>query len=156
MDEVQGEQSSEMTEVLSHVPSEAQLPLANPQGSTTSLAKAALPERKLLPLPVISVFLPLGMSSGVLSKVEHQRQMERDMGREQLTPPLPFPPAKLGSQLSSPLPSAHVWEQRGISAISPRSVWHSGGAPLSQAVAGQGREQDPLQCCKPHEGGTLM
>lgn len=81
-----GEQSSEMTEVFSHVSSEAQLPLANPQGIITSPAKAALPERKLL--PVTSVFHPLGMSSGVLPK--EGPQMGSDRCREQLTTPLPF------------------------------------------------------------------
>lgn len=95
-----GEQSSEMTEVLSHVSSEAQLPLANLQG-ITSLAKAALREGKLLPLPVISVFHPLRMSSGVLPKVGCQRQMESNRAGEQLTTPLPFPPVKVGC-VSSP------------------------------------------------------
>lgn len=117
-----GEQSSEMTEVLSHVFSEAQVPLANPQGNTTSFAKAALLERKFLPLPVISVLHPLGMSYGVLPKVGPQRQMERDRGREKLTKSLPFPPAELGQSaclttLFSPCMGAeenlnhqpHVW-----------------------------------------------
>lgn len=50
---------------------------ANPRASATSLAKAALSEGKLLPLPASSVFPPLGMDSGMLPKAGPQRQMER-------------------------------------------------------------------------------
>lgn len=64
---------------------------ANPRASATALAKAALPEGKLLPLPATSVFPPLGDPA-------QSRTLEADEeggGREQLTAPLPFLPAKL-------------------------------------------------------------
>lgn len=142
------EQSSERTEVFSCVSSEAQLPLADPRGSTKYLAKAALPEGKLLSLPVTSVFHPLGMSSGVLPKVGPQKQMESNGGREQLTTPLPFPPAKPACVSSPHHFSQPLCGSRGESPPSPPCLaGEVGGAPLSQAVRGQGSEQDSRQCC---------
>lgn len=143
-----------MTVVVSHVSSEAQLLMANPQGSITSLAKAALPEGKLLPLPVISVFHPLGMSSGVLPKVGPQRQMESDRAREQLTTPLPFPPVNVGC-VSSPhhffqpmcgsrgksQPSAPSLDGEVGEPLCPRMLGDRGGSRIQGSAARHMREE---------------
>lgn len=51
---------------------------ANPRASTTSLAKTALPEGKLLPLPAAFICCPLWINSGMMPKVGPQRRVERE------------------------------------------------------------------------------
>lgn len=63
-------------------------------------------------------------------------------GREQLAAPIPSPPAKLEC-LSPPHSSRHVWEQGGVSAITPMADWQGKGPSVPEAVRVQGREQDP-------------
>lgn len=118
---------------------------ANPRASATSLAKAALPEGKLLPLPATSIFPPLGDPAQSRTP-EVDEEGER---REQLTAPLPFLPAKLEC-LSSPL-QARVGAGGSLSnhphvqltrQESPRLLGGRGGSRNPGNATGQMREED--------------
>lgn len=84
---------------------------------------------------VTSIFHPLGMSSGVLPKVGPQRRMERGGGREQLTTPLPFPPAKPGC-VSSPHFFQPLVGAEGN--LHHQPGWQSRGSPSVPGCRGAG------------------